>query len=82
MDLNATQGVNREEDCSTNTVIPVAAGTHTVDLEAVGVNGPNTNWASTTLSAIYIPFDGTGASPSSAAISAAQEEAQAPERRK
>ena len=72
MELNDTQGVNREENCSTNAVVPVSAGTRTVDLGG-DVGAPNTTWANTTLSAIYIPFGGTGASPSSAAISSAQE---------
>ncbi len=71
MQLNATQGVNVSENCSTNTVVPVAAGTHTVELVG-GVTAPNTVWGDTALSAIYIPFNGSGASPSSAAISAAQ----------
>jgi hypothetical protein len=72
MQLNESQGsVNTQEDCATNAVVPVAAGTHTVDLEGVA-DGNNTLWEETTLSAIYIPFNGSGASPSSAAISAAQ----------
>jgi hypothetical protein len=81
MQLNATQGgVNTHEDCSTNAVVPVAAGTHTVDLDG-SVNAPNTSWGETALSAIYLPFNGSGASSASAALSAAQEEAQAPETR-
>ena len=72
MELNASQGrVNRDENCSTNTVVSVAAGTHTVELVG-GVTAPNTSWGDTALSAIYIPFNGTGAVPTSAAISAAQ----------
>lgn len=77
--VDGATNVNEDEDCSTNTVVPVAAGTHTVDLEVRYVDQPKTHWGSTALSAIYIPFDGTGASPSSAAISAAQEEAATPE---
>ncbi len=54
--------VNREEDCSTNAVVPVFAGNHTVDLK---VRGPskNTEYDDTVLSAIYIPFDRNGAQP-------------------
>jgi hypothetical protein len=74
-------GGNRDENCSTNTVVPVGAGTHTVDLLG-GSDSSGTNWGETALSAIYVPFGGTGASPSSAAVSAAQEEPQAPESRK
>ncbi len=67
MELNAQQGnVNRDEDCSTNTVEPVAAGTHTVELVGGG-NASATNWGDTSLWAIYVPFDGAGAVPSSAA---------------
>ena len=62
MALSATQpGVNFEENCATNAVVPVSAGTHTVDLEATLVSAPRTNWKDTALSAIYIPFDGSGA---------------------
>jgi hypothetical protein len=74
-------GGNRDENCSTNTVVPVPAGTHTVDLLGTA-DSSGTNWGETALSAIYVPFNGTGASPSSAAVSAAQEEPQAPESRK
>lgn len=72
MELNATQGVNEEENCTTNAVVPVAAGTHTVDLEG-DVGALHTAFDSTALSAIYVPFDGIGTAPSSATISAAQE---------
>jgi hypothetical protein len=62
MALSATQpGVNFEENCSTNAVVPVSAGTHTVDLEATLVSDANTRWKDTALSAIYVPFDGSGA---------------------
>jgi len=74
IELNGAQDVNQDEDCSTNTVVPVSAGNHTVDLVARLFNAhPNTSFGSTTLSAIYIPFNGSGASPTSAAISGAQE---------
>jgi hypothetical protein len=85
MELNATQGVNKDENCSTNVVVPVSAGEHTVDLEASNVSSPSTSFGNTSLSVIYIPFNGTGSSPSSASISAAQEEGEplaVPEARK
>lgn len=56
-----SSSLNSEENCSTNAVVPVSAGTHTVDLEATLVSAPRTNWKDTALSAIYIPFDGSGA---------------------
>jgi hypothetical protein len=64
----------------TETVIPIAAGEHTVSFKAFS-NSNTTPYQGTTLSALFVPFDGSGASPSSAAISAAQEEARAPETR-
>jgi hypothetical protein len=69
IELNANQFANRREICSTNSVVPVAAGTHTIDFEAEIIN-PNTRFFDTALSALYVPFDGSGAPPSSAAISA------------
>jgi hypothetical protein len=55
-------GVARDS-CSTNTVVPVAAGTHTIELDGFVEDTPNTTWGNTGLSAMYIPFDGSGASP-------------------
>jgi hypothetical protein len=81
MELNAPQSVNQEEDCSTNTVVPVSAGQHKIDLQASLVDSPNTIWEDTALSAIYVPFGGAGAPPSSAAVFAARQEAASPETR-
>ena len=72
MELNGRNDVNQEEDCSTNAVVPVSAGTHKVELELISA-GSNTSSNDRVLSAIYIPFGGTGASPSSAAIFSARE---------
>jgi hypothetical protein len=58
----ATGVSNQEEDCSTNTVVPVNKGNHKVDLEALDV-GTGTNFDQTTLSAVFVPFDGNGALP-------------------
>jgi hypothetical protein len=84
-EINGDVGLNRDEDCSTNAVVPVAAGTHTVDFEGTP-GSATTNWGQTALSAIYVPFNGTGAPPSSTAVttadSAAQEELPTPESRK
>src|SRR5215211_3138451 len=63
MRLDASQThVNEEEDCSTNTVVSVQAGTHTVVLNADN-DAPHTKFGETALSAIYVPFNGTGATP-------------------
>ena len=63
VDLNANPaGAGDElEDCSTNAVVPVAAGTHTVELVGA-VTSSGTVWGDTALWAIYVPFDGSGAS--------------------
>jgi hypothetical protein len=55
----------------TETVAPIAAGEHTVLFKAFS-NTDATAYEDTTLSALFVPFDGSGASPSLAAISAAQ----------
>jgi hypothetical protein len=55
----------------TETVVPIAAGEHTVLFKAFS-NTDATAYEDTTLSALFVPFDGSGASPSLAAISAAQ----------
>jgi len=60
MQLN--KDLNEEEDCSTNTVVPVDAGNHSVDLEARDV-GSGTNFDQTTLSAVFVPFDKNGDIP-------------------
>jgi hypothetical protein len=83
IDLNGVSDVNQQEDCSTNTVVPVSSGNHTVELvsgELVsGADG--IQYIDTALSAIYVPFDGTGAQPSSAAISAARKQGASEEKR-
>lgn len=58
--MQLSKDINEEEDCSTNTVVPVDKGNHTIDLEALDV-GTGTNFDQTTLSAMYVPFDGQGA---------------------
>lgn len=81
IDLNGDAEVNEEEDCSTNAVVAVSAGQHAVDLEA-DVGRPGTKFDQTALSAIYVPFGSTGAPPSQAAISAAQDEREIPAQRR
>jgi hypothetical protein len=53
---------NEEEDCTTETVVPVAAGDHTVDFEYAGVDNGTTVGASS-LQVLFVPFGGTGALP-------------------
>lgn len=63
--LDAGAGVNKEEDCSTNTVVPVQGGTHTVDLEADSfLDLTSTTFDESALSVLYVPFDGSGNQPS------------------
>ncbi len=64
LELNGAEGVNSDEDCSTNAVVPVSAGQHTVELAATGVTEPDTLFQFTTLSAIYVPFGADGSPPS------------------
>jgi len=61
LEYNGTTNVNREQDCSTNSVVLVYAGQHTVDLKVEGSFGAG--FRETTLSAMYVPFDGNGAQP-------------------
>jgi len=52
---------NSQENCSTTGVNPVDAGTHTVTF--AGSNLDDVNFGRATLWALYVPFDGTGATP-------------------
>ena len=60
---NGAEGVNGDEDCSTNAVVPVSAGEHTVDLDVFGVSEPDTRFEFPSLSAIYVPFGADGSPP-------------------
>lgn len=71
MQLNGT--TNNEEDCATNTVVPVAAGVHTVNLEAGFISSADTTFDESTLTALFVPFSGSGATPTAAAIANAEE---------
>ena len=64
--INASSGCvdhdqDDEADCISGATVIVAAGTHTVDLRFVG-DATNDG----TLTALWVPFDGTGAVPASA----------------
>lgn len=61
LEYNGATNVNREQDCSTNSVVLVYAGHHTIDLKVEGSFGAG--YRETTLSAMYVPFDGNGAQP-------------------
>jgi hypothetical protein len=70
-------GVQGESDCATSATVPVAAGTHTVALVADLV-ATGTLFDEADISALFVPFDGTGAPPTSTTItSAAKENARA-----
>ena len=51
---------NREEDCTTHGVAEVGAGVHTVTFRLTSV-AISTEFADGSLSAMFVPFDGTGA---------------------
>ena len=59
LEYNGSSNVNREQDCSTNSVVLVYAGQHTVDLKVDGSFGAG--YRETALSTMYVPFDGNGA---------------------
>ena len=59
-ELNGTSFTNREEDCTTHGVQEVAAGAHTVTLRVFNV-ATTTDFRDGSLSAMFVPFDGTGA---------------------
>ncbi len=53
---------NTEEDCTTETVVQVAAGDHTVDFEYADVDAGTTVGASS-LQVLFVPFGATGRCP-------------------
>ena len=59
-ELNGTGGTNEEEDCTTHGVQEVPAGAHTVTLRVFNVS-TITDFRDGSLSAMFVPFDGTGA---------------------
>jgi hypothetical protein len=62
IELTALAGGNSEEDCTTETVVQVAAGNHTVSFEYTGVSATTTVGASS-LQVLFVPFGSTGAVP-------------------
>jgi hypothetical protein len=57
----ASAGTNLEEDCSTTAGVRVAAGSHTVTLNAANVDSATSVlFYAASLWAIYVPFDGDG----------------------
>jgi hypothetical protein len=62
IELNATDQVNREENCSTQVTVQVAAGTHKVDFEGAGV-AVGTGFDEAVLQVTFIPFGGDGTQP-------------------
>ncbi|MGH2684363.1 MAG: hypothetical protein ACRDJP_02735 [Actinomycetota bacterium] len=61
-DGEAPMYVNGEEDCATHAVVPVGAGTHTVAYRTVN-EFSDTSYDASVVSAVYVPFGGTGAPP-------------------
>jgi hypothetical protein len=54
---------NDESDCATNTTVPIHAGAHTVDLDGDPETGVIYDEAA--LSAMFVPYDGSGNPPTS-----------------
>jgi len=74
-------GSNGEENCATSATVPVAAGTHAVALVG-GLVQAGTIFDEADISALFVPFDGAGAAPTSTTINnAARENAKALARR-
>lgn len=63
--IDAANG-NDEEDCTTETTVPVPAGTHTVDLFAVDGLPAGIRYDEAELQVLFVPFGATGAQPASA----------------
>ena len=62
--LNGDITTNEEEDCTTTGAAAVAAGTHLIDFEVVGV-GPSTFLSEASVWVLWVPLDGSGAIPTS-----------------
>jgi hypothetical protein len=62
IELTATAGGNSQEDCTTETVVQVAAGNHTVNFNYTGLVTGTTVDASS-LQVLFVPFGSTGAVP-------------------
>lgn len=62
MELNHT--TNSEENCETHTVAPVQKGNHTVQLRSTA-SFNDTNFDNKVVSAVWVPFGGSGGQPSS-----------------
>lgn len=60
---NGAQNVNEQEDCATETVVPVNAGTYTVEFRYAGASPGNTAYSAVVLSALWVPYNGQGAKP-------------------
>jgi hypothetical protein len=53
---------NTEENCTTETVVQVAAGNHSIDFEYADVD-PSTTVGASSLQVLFVPFGATGALP-------------------
>jgi hypothetical protein len=57
-------GKYSDDDCDTDAVVPVTtAGTHTIDLDAIGVDSRHTAFGRTVIWSLFEPFGSTGAQP-------------------
>jgi hypothetical protein len=64
--VDDTHTFNNEENCSTNGVEEVAAGSHTVDLQVTGRNTspPQAVFGAASLQVLFVPFGANGTQPS------------------
>jgi hypothetical protein len=63
IELNGGTAVNQEEDCDTETVVPVMAGDHTVAFVTRFTPASGVVFDESTLWALFVPFDGAGNTP-------------------
>ncbi|MGA7096753.1 MAG: S-layer homology domain-containing protein, partial [Acidimicrobiia bacterium] len=61
--IDGGTGTNEEENCSTNDGVVVGKGTHQVSLRFDTVNPGTTGITGTSLTVMWVPFDGNGDSP-------------------
>ncbi len=63
IEVNGTGSVNREEDCSTQTVVPVMAGDHEVSFVTTLSPATGVTYDESALTVMFVPFDAQGNPP-------------------
>jgi hypothetical protein len=71
--INFTAGVNQEEDCHSETVVPVMTGDHTIDFVTNGTPAAGIVYDESALWVLFVPFDGAGNPPTDFTINSSRE---------